>query len=344
MNEKVLVSFSSYNSPVFLEHLVESIEKYDAGYPFDLLILDNSSTDSRQLKALERFAKKYKVEVKPNYGRAQGGYDYAYRNNPNYAYHFFLHDDSAIIRNNWLKVGIDRINDKSLESVIDPYNDSNVHLCGIHPFSPMCRVGKVGYQGYEWGSHTKYFRTKRNQIFYYMQWIDCIKDKVPAYYQHLNDDRLLYTKECLDAIYKGGDRIYNIEYWKQMENSELWNSIHTWFKEANLHNEAPFAPNDRYGSNYNTFQTISEFLNDTNPIRHEFRTHCLLGDGYSQEDLGWSKFWGNEYIVHYGDHVVFKRLSLLFKSPEEQIRAKFKDKSFLTICDNIIKKEVENAK
>lgn len=342
MNEKVLVSFSSYNSPVFLEHLVESIEKYDAGYPFDLLILDNSSTDPRQLKALERFAKKYRVEVKPNHGRAQGGYHHAYINNLDYPYHFFLHDDSAIIRNNWLKVGIDRIKDTSLESVILPDHD---YMCGVKEFSPMCKVGKVGYQGYEWGSHTKYFRTKRNQIFYYMQWVTPLNYiRMPNYYQHLNDDRLLYTKECLDAIYDGGDRLYNIEYWKQLEGGALWKAIHEWFKEANLHNEAPFAPNDRYGPNYNTFQTVSEFLNDTNPMRHEFRTHCLLGDGYCQEELGWSKFWGNEYVVHYGDHVVFKRLSLLFKRPEEEIRARFKDKTFLTICDNIIKKEVENER
>lgn len=335
MNEKVLVSFSTHNAPHFLEHLVQSIERFDAGYPFDLLILDNSSTDPKQLKLLEKYASKYRVETRPNHGRAQGGYDHAFVNNPNYKYYFFMHDDSAIIRDGWLQIAVDRM--EGTFKPIEDWGDTNKWA--------TCPVGKVGFQGYEWGTNKKYFRTNLNQPFHYMDEISKIMGIIlPEAYQHINDDKILYSNQYLTHLYGKDEKIWNIEDWKdfELEKDPLWSEIQNWYKAKGLYNSAPFAPNDRYGPDYNTFQTISEFLNDINPMRHGFRTHCILGIGYCQEQLGWSRFWGNEYVVHYGDHVVFKRLSRLLKSPEELVRAKFKDKNFLTICDNIIRKETKD--
>lgn len=324
LKDKVLVSFCSYNAPHFLEHLVDSIDKHDAGYPFDLLILDNTSDNKLQLKLLEKYSKKYRVETKPNYGRAQGGYNYAWTKNQDYKYYFFLHDDSAILRDNWLKLAVDRIEDESYEENL---------LLKLH-----VPVGKVGFQTYEWGDRQKYFRTGYPQIFKYMQPIaDILEVDVPYFYQHVNDDKYLIKNELLQKM----GRVWNIEHFKQMEikDDPRWKEIHQWFIDNGMHNSTPFAPHDRYGPNYHTFQTVSEFLSDIAPMRYGYRTHCVLGDGYCQEESGWSNFRGNEYIAHYGDHVVFKRLSLLLNSPEEQVRAKFKDKTFLTICDNMIRKE-----
>jgi hypothetical protein len=70
--KKVLVSFCTYNQPWFLEHFITTLEQHDPGYPFDLLIYDNSNTDVKSLKLLESYAKKYRVQTRPNEGRAQG--------------------------------------------------------------------------------------------------------------------------------------------------------------------------------------------------------------------------------------------------------------------------------
>ena len=328
MKDKVLVSFSSYNAPQFLEHLVESIEQHDAGYDYDLLVLDNTSTDQQQKTILEKISKKHRVEVKDNLGRAQGSYDYAWRNNKDYKYYFFLHDDSAILRDNWLKVAVDRMEDTSLERYLSqckPETLSNSH------------VGKVGFQAYEWGDKYRYLRTGYKQVFDYMDPIaEMIGIKIPEYYQHINDDRYLIKNELLQRM----DKVWNIEHWKQMEEcqNQIWISINEWF-EKNLQNKTNFYPEPRYGHRYHAFQTVSEFLSDIAPMSHGYRTHCVLGDGYCQEELGWSKFWGNEYIVHYGDHVFFKRMSIILNTLEGSVRTRLQQKNFLHYCDNIVKRE-----
>ena len=335
IKNKVLVSFCSYNQPHFLEHLVDSIDRHDAGHPFDLLIYDNSSTDKEQLKLLEKYSKKYRVETRPNYGRAQGAYNDAWQNNKDYKLYFFLHDDSAIIRDNWLGVAAKRIEGIAVESVLQ-FNGLPTHLLNVP-------VGKVGYQAYEWGNKYQYFRTHYPQVFKYMDPIADILDvKIPEMYQHINDDKILYKNELLQKMGK----IWNIEDFKKMElnNDERWHKIDKWFIDNNLENYDPFPPNERYGPKYHKFQTVSEFLNDIAPMRYGYRTHCVEGEGYCQEHEGWNNFRGNNYIVHYGDHVVFKRLSLLLNQPEQAVRNKFKDKIFLQICDNIIKKNSNAVK
>lgn len=324
MKDKVLVSFASYNAPAFLEHLISSIERYDAGYPFDLLIVNNGSSDPLQLRLLEKYAKKYRVEDRENYGRAQGGYDFAWQNNKDYKYYFFLHDDSAILRSNWLKVAVDRVEDESYESCLP---ESCRHL----------PVGKAGFQSYQWGDKYKYLRTGGPQLFRYMDPIvKFLEIDIPEYYQHVNDDRYIIKNELLQKMGK----VWNIECWKQLElaGDEGFKKVDEWFT-VNLPNRSPFHPNERYGWRYNAFQTMSEFLSDIAPMRYGYRTHNIIGDGYCQEELGWSKFWGLEYINHYGSHNLFKRMALVFKTKEEEVRKRFKDKVFLQICDNIVKKE-----
>lgn len=339
IKNKTLVSFSSYNSPHFLEHLVESIERHDAGESFDLLIVDHNSDNPEQNKLLEKYAKKHRIEKRENHGRAQGSYNYVWQNNKDYKYYFFMHDDSVILKNDWLKKAVNRVNDQSLEKVLN--ENETTFMCGYTNKPHQNPVGKVGFQAFEWGNGRKYFRTQYNQTFWnILNAVKFLNIQIPNYYQHINDDKILYTNECLQAI----NHIWNIEDWKQKElaNDPIWLNIQDWFRQNGLYNNDPFPPYERYGSDYHTFQTISEFLNDIAPMQNGFRTHCILGDGYCQEELSWNSFWGNEYIAHYGDHVVFKRLSLLMKSPEQEIRKRFKDKVFLNICDNIIKKETKN--
>lgn len=338
LTNKTLVSFCSYNAPQFLEHLMDTIEQHDAGSPFDLLILDNSSTDRKQRELLERYSKKYRIEVRPNYGRAQGGYDHAWQNNKNYKYYFFMHDDSAVLCDNWLKVAVDRMEEPSL-----------------------AEIGKVGFQAYEWGDKYRYTRTGHQQIFHYMDPIaKFLQIEIPELYQHVNDDRYLIKNELLQKM----GHIWSVEDWKQLElcsqnpcstcgkgmgedphcsngyHRNIWSLINQWFEEY-LPNRTLFAPNERYGWRYHAFQTVSEFLSDIAPMRYGYRTKCVIGNGYCQEELGWSSFWGLEYINHYGCHNFFKRIAILLGTTEESVRLRCKDKNFLHYCDNIVKRETK---
>lgn len=325
MKDKVLISFGSYNSPHFLEHFVSAFERYDPGYDCDLLIWNHSSTNTLQLKLLDKYSKKYNIQNRSNLGRAQGSYQASWEYTKDYKYYFFLHDDSGFIRDNWLKFAVSRIEDNSIEKEIEGLGLDNLP------------VGKVGYQGYEWQNKYKYLRTGYRTIFHYMDGLaDLLKIKIPEYYQHIGDDRVLYKNELLQKM----DRICSIEDFRQIKDTSLFKDIVSFFDNLGLINSDPFAPNDIYGSTYHTFQTVSEFLNDIAPMRFGYRTHIIDGPGYCQEELGFNSFWGNKFISHYGDHVVFKRLSSILKIHEDEVRNRYKDKTFLNIVDNIIRREV----
>jgi hypothetical protein len=324
LKEKVLIGFGSYNAPYFLEHLVESFSKCNPGYPCDLFIVDNDSTDGKQLNLLNKYSKQYNVFSRENLGRAQGAYNFLWQNNQNYKYYFFMHDDSGFIKDNWLKFAVDRIEDMSVEQEIEGLGLENLP------------IGKVGFRGYEWQDKYKYLRTGFKTLFDYMDDVaDILKVKIPEYYQHLGDDRVLYKNELLKKM----NHISNIEDFRSMNESKVFKTIHNSFYSKQLLNLTPFAPNDIYGWKYHSFQTVTEFLNDIAPMRYGFRTHVVDGPGYCQEELGFNSFWGNDYISHYGDHVVFKRLAAVTNTSEEDVRAKFKNKLFLNIVDSIIKRE-----
>lgn len=324
MKNKTLIAFSSYNAPWFLEHLVSSFERTDPGADCDLLIIDNSSIDAKQLALLDKFAKKYRVESKPNYGRAQHAYDYAWQNNKDYKYYFFMHDDSSFLRDGWLKLAVNRIEDESCEDVL-PTSVRNLP------------VGKVGFQSYEWQNKRRYLRTGYSALFDYIEPVAKILNiEMPEYHQHISDDRYLIKNELLQKM----GHVWNIETFKQMEiqGDPTWKDIDEWFVNGGLENYDPFSP-ERYTYLYHKFQTVTEFLSDIAPMRYGYRTHHIDGDGDCQEETGWSKFSGVQYIAHYGSHSLFKRLSLLLGAPEEDVRSKFKDKTFLQIADNFVKKE-----
>jgi hypothetical protein len=326
LKDRVLIAFSTFNAPHFLNHLVSGIERYDPGYPFDLLIMDHSSTDSRQLRLLDRLAGRYRVETRPNLGRAQGGYQHAWQNNKGYKYYFFLHDDSSIIRNLYIKMGIDRLHDHRLEQEL-PEDIARLP------------VGKVGYQAYRWGCHDMYVNSPYPCIFRYMGPVaKALGLQIPLYYQHINDDRLLFTNEMLAAAGK----IWSLEDFRQIMGTDTFSFINNFFRER-FPGNGWIQPKDIYnGADWEGFQTTCEFLNDMLPMLAGFRTHCLVGDGYVQEELGWSRFWGSEYVNHFGSHSVFKRLALLLKVPEEEIRARYRQPSFLALCDSIIRKETDD--
>jgi glycosyltransferase involved in cell wall biosynthesis len=313
--EKTLVAVTTYNAPHFLEYFIESIERFDAGYPYDLLIVDSSSDNLKQRLLLDKLSKKYDIKIKPNVGRAQGGYRHAFNLRKNYLYYFFLHDDSCFIRDNWLLKGVERINDSSFEKPKELYRYMD------YP------VGKVGYQSYEWGTIDRYLRTGHPAIFRFLKpLIQKMKYSEPIF-QHINDDRTLFTNKCIQEAYPLDSVFFKID---DMVNGHY---ILNWFQE-----------NYPDSKEWESFQTVTEYFNDVSPILSGFRTHNLIGDGYSQEELGWDSFWGNEYVAHFGAHNVFKRLGILLNIPEEKVRESYKNIHFLRSCANIIKKDLQCQK
>lgn len=327
--DKVLVAFSTYNAPSFLGHLISTIDRFDPGYDCDILVLDHCSTDDSQLRLLDKISSRYRVETRPNLGRAQGGYEYAWKNNPNYRYYFFLHDDSSIIRDNWLLAGIHRIEDTSLEPELQHPDLADV---------AALPVGKVGYQAYRWGTNESYLENGRPCIFNYIRPLaNQLHIPIPRYYQHIGDDRILLKNELLQAA----GHIANLEDYRDENNREQLNLIDSFFSQKYPGNGWIQPRNTYFDADWDGVQTTCEFLNDIMAMRYGYRTHCLLGPGYSQEDIGWSSFWGSEYVNHFGAHSVFKRLSLLLKMPEEMVRFRYRERSFLALCDTLIRKETD---
>ena len=309
---------------------MSSIEQFDAGSPFKLLIFDNESDNKEHLRLLDNYSKHHMVYRKPNVGRAQGGYQCAWWQNRNYDHYFFLHDDSFIVRDNWLRVGIEKIQDASLEPELA---DKDVE---------HWPVGKVGYCSYEWGDLFRYFRTGYPAIFRFLdkllQTSTLLLDN-DLMFQHIADDRILYSNACLTAI----ERIYNIEQFRDADGSPLLQEINNFFKEY-YPGRGYIEPRSRYDkADWEGYQTWCEFMNDIMPMQRGFRTHNLIGNGYCQEELGYQSFWGNEYVAHFGAHNVFKRLADLCHVPENNIRQSYKSLNHLKLYASLIRNETDNV-
>jgi hypothetical protein len=329
VKEKALVSFSTYNAPSFVKLLIETLNETDAGFPFDLLIYDNSSTDSVHLLQLDKLAKTYDIRTRPNLGRAQGGYAEAFNSQSDYRYYLFMHDDSFFVRDNWLRVAVDRMHDVSVEHPdLLPYKN--------YP------VGKIGYQSYEWGTLHHYLDSTFPAIFRFMDPLNKSVFHCPKHFQHINDDRILYTNKALTSFLP--PKIWNIEWFRNKEKWSMFQQVNDFFQK-NYPGRGFIEPKETYsGADWEGFQTLSEFMNDITPMEHGFRTHNVIGNGYCQEKLGWDSFWGNEYIAHFGSHNVFKRLAIIFNTTEESVRASYKDVNFLRRCVNIIRKETTDVR
>lgn len=321
MPEKTLVVVSTHNAPAFLEVLMATIEHYDAGAPFDLLVVDSKSNDSEQLKLLNEIAKHHMVETRENVGRAQGAYQYAWDNYPEYSHYFFMHDDSCVLRDGWLLRGLNRLQDQSLEPCLpDKYR--------------AVPVGKVGYSSYEWGTIDRYLRTGHPAIFRFMQPLaEQMNLVIPELFQHIADDRTLYSQACLKAM----NGIANLENFRWENGTPILPMVHEFFAK-NFPGRGFIEPMARYNSwEWEGYQTLCEFLNDVAPMRYGFRTHNVEGDGYSQEELGYNTFWGNEWVAHFGSHNVFKRLALILETSEYTIRESYKSLNHLWFYATIIK-------
>ena len=335
LKKKVLIGVSTRNTPHFLRHFIRSFEMYDPGYPCDLLIVDEGSDNPQQLKLLEKLSKKYMVNVRDSTGRAQGTYEYVRKNYRNqYEYYFLMHNDSAILRSNWLSLIVKRIND---ESYVEP---------GLEDYPDIAKmpVGKAGFQGYQYGTLEYYLAplkfqntTVRGPYYYGDILLKHMGLEIPPHgvYQLINDDRHLWKNELFSKI----DVMWNVEEFRKHKDTDMFKNINEFYNQ-NFTKIQYLEPKHIYnGNNWEGFQGVSEFMTSLAPARFGYRTHCMLGPGWLQEKVGWTEFWGLEYINHYGSHNFYKRMSLLHKVEEHIFRQTLKNEAALITYDKMVKKE-----
>lgn len=96
----VVVSIWDGNPSDYIFSLVDSLQRYDAGVPYDIYLCANG--ESYELpKNLSNIFKK--VFIRENTGFNLGAWDYAWRKLPNYDFYLFIQDDCFIRTKSWLK-------------------------------------------------------------------------------------------------------------------------------------------------------------------------------------------------------------------------------------------------
>lgn len=108
MSNLVIISFYSERSVKPLLNLIKQIDEIKAGLPFDVAIVCNTEQLKPVNLSLKLDSKQIKFLVRENTGFNLGAWDYGWRKLPDYDYYLFLQDDCFIVRENWLKVFVDR--------------------------------------------------------------------------------------------------------------------------------------------------------------------------------------------------------------------------------------------
>lgn len=98
-NIAVVVSTWVGNPPEYLQRLMTSINKYDAGVTYDLYLCANGE----EYQISEKMRSCFKdIYIRENKGYNLGAWDYAWRRLPQYTHYLFLQDDCIIKKNKWL--------------------------------------------------------------------------------------------------------------------------------------------------------------------------------------------------------------------------------------------------
>jgi hypothetical protein len=328
MQDKVLVTVVTHNNHVLLEHFVRSLERHDAGYPYELQICDNSSEDKAHLNLLDKFAGKYKITTCEN-DRVEGSFLKSYTWNPGYKYYFFAHDDTFISSNGWLLKYIERLKSNHVEKQIE-----NTEFAKLP-------VGRVGALHQPW-------RTWDNMMGMPIQCLfvrDFLHGQFPPHkvvqqFKYVDPERVLYTNECLEKA-----RIWTVgEFFDLKQNPNLKHIYDLACESLNRYCGYPdegIAPKSKYppGECWNKITMLTEFMNSVGPLNHGFRSIGLEGDGFMEQIDGFDSPWGHKYIHHYGSANIKRFLGKYFGTSGEEIHKKIysKDKVFLVKCDMILK-------
>ena len=337
LTDKVLIVIVSRNNYILLQNLLESIEKHNSGYPYEIIVADNSSDDKNQLQYLTKISSKYNIQTFEN-DRVEITFSQVAKKNINkYKYYLFLHDDSVVHKDFWLKKYIDRANSEYCESQIQ---DPNIRKLPI---------GRVGAHHQFWRSYTEMLGMPLNAIFL-KEYLESVYAQIPAIFKYVDPERVLYTNECLvmgsdpksiapeslgafiqlkSTFPKGFDRVCGI-------------------LSRNLpYPDNGISPKDKYppGKCWNRLTMLSEFLNSVVPLIHGYRSVGLEGDGFVEQLDGFDSPWGQNFVAHFGSPNLKRFLGKVFGVSSEEIHKKIysKDRSFLIKCNKIIKDFYKNG-
>jgi hypothetical protein len=324
MKDKALVIAVSYNNPILLEHVFRSYDLYDPGYECDYLVVDHHSSDLKQKYVLDKLAKKHSVALYDN-NRVEVSFHKAWQENPDYKYYFFLHDDAAANRDNWLKVFIDRLNSNYAEEFIQDTDLVNLP------------VGRVGAMHQPWRNYSTILGHPVQCLFLE----DFIKvftnQEPPKMFKYADPDRCLVSNECLQKT----NGVMNIQFFKTMkeESPSLYASLCDALNAFLKYPDEGIPPRNIYPPNecWNKFTMASEFLNSIIPLMSGYRTIGLEGDGFLEQIHGYDVPYGSNYLHHYGQPNVKEFFAKQFNTDVNEVVKHFNDKIFLLKCDKIIK-------
>lgn len=324
MKDKVLNVVVTRNHPVFLQHLFNSFQLFDPGYPCEFLIVDNISDSPEQLKVLDKLSKDHRVMIAEN-DRVETSFNKAWLENKGYKYYFFMHDDACANKDNWLKVFVDRLHSGYVESIIE-----NTEFAKLP-------IGKVGAQSQFWRSYSSVLGYSVQCLFLKGVLDILIPGKVPEIFKYCDCDRVLISAECLSDT----NGIRNLEEFKELQRKDNG----TFLKLCDVLNhylryyDEGVPPKYKYppGECWNKFCLTMEMMNSVDPLVKGWRTVGLEGDGFLEEIHGYDGLWGNNYIHHYGSPNFREHMAKVFKTDKEEVRKHFEEKHFLIKMDRMVR-------
>ena len=159
LNIAVVVSTWTGNPSEYLQRLIDSINKYDAGTNYDLYLCANGE-DYTISETLQCYFKC--IYIRENLGYNLGAWDYTWRRLPQYTHFLFLQDDCIIHRKNWLSRFVRCFMNNPNVGLVGEYfsrgwdyswEDLTTRSSGKKTFSEKKRKKAVGYNEVltQWG-------------------------------------------------------------------------------------------------------------------------------------------------------------------------------------------------
>jgi hypothetical protein len=329
-NKKVLVVAVTRDNPVLLQHMFQTFEKYNPGCSCDFLIVDNNSESEQQQRALTFLSKNYKVVTTKN-DRVETSFDWAWRQNKGYYAYFFLHDDAAANKNNWLKVFVDRMKGQYVEEII-----KHIHLAKLP-------IGKVGAQTQYWRSYSSILGYSV-QCLFLQEVLKIIRPgQIPEIFKYSDCDRVLISGECLEAT----NGLRNLGEFLALSQGDpnTYNQLCVALNRILRYPDEGIPPRAVYppGACWNKLCLTAEMMNSIDPLIKGYRTVGLSGDGYLEEIHGYDVMWGHNYVHHYGAPNFREHIAKEFKTDKEEVKKHFNEKPFLMQIDRIVKKNFEGV-
>lgn len=329
MIDKALVVCVTRDNPILLQNTFSSFKKFDPGFPCDFLIVDHESTDIKQLALLKSLSAQGKVVSYPN-NRVEVSFDRAYREHPDYAYYFFIHDDASANKNNWLKVFVDRLNSGYVEPLI-----ANTHMAKFP-------IGRVGASHQPWRSYSSMLGYPVQCIFLerYLKFVD--PSCVPEAFKFADPDRVLVSNECL----KKSNGVPNLGQFDELKvsNPDRFKKICDVLDSALPYHDEGMVPKERHppGQHWSKLTLLTEFLCSVEPLMNGFRTVGLEGDGFLEQIHGYDVPWGHNYVHHYGAPNMCQFAAKVLNTDPNEIKKSIKNNRILLLkMDDMVKKYFE---